>query len=157
MTFPSAFKSYIPRTHCITSHVYGVILISPDDQVVVVQGRQSGKWSFPKGHGHPSETPLNAALRELKEETGIDMSGRKPDNERHFKPTGTGVSGGTYFIFEMKDKPVLHPEDTMEVMDVMWYPRSQLDRLFGNKDVRAFCRGGFHLSSNIVATPLNGY
>jgi 8-oxo-dGTP pyrophosphatase MutT (NUDIX family) len=30
-----------------------------------------GHWAFPKGHPEPGETDLEAALRELREETGI--------------------------------------------------------------------------------------
>ena len=71
MTFPRAFQNYVPRTHCIDTHVYGAILISPEGDILVVQGRLSNKWSFPKGHGNKSETPLAAAIRELKEETGL--------------------------------------------------------------------------------------
>ena len=156
MVFPVAFKSYIPRSHCIDTHVYGVVLVSEDDEVAIVQGRQSGKWSFPKGHGHNSETPLNAALRELKEETGIDLSGRKPDNERRFKSGATG-SGGTYFIYVMKDKPTLCPEDNVEVANTMWCPRARLGHVVGNKDLRAFCRSGFHLSPSITDPSLNPY
>ncbi len=33
---------------------------------------KAGHWGFPKGHPHAGELPLNTALRELREETGID-------------------------------------------------------------------------------------
>jgi len=52
-----------------TNLVYGTIIVSPDDKFLVVKGRQTGKWSFPKGHSYLEETELECALRETYEET----------------------------------------------------------------------------------------
>jgi len=100
---------------------------------VVIRGRQSGKWSFPKGHGESSEQPLDACIRELKEETGINLKGITPDDELRFR-------AGTYFVFYMKNKPSLCPEDTKEVMDSMWVPLTRLPFLSGNMDLTTFAR-----------------
>lgn len=149
MTFPRAFQSYVPKSHCVSTQVYGAVVLSPDNCILVIQGRQSEKWSFPKGHGLSSETPLEAALRELKEETGIDLQGRKPDNERRFRSNLTG-SGGTYFIFQLEDKPEICPEDTKEVMNSMWCPSNRLPYLLGNMDLTTFCRRKYHLDTHLA-------
>lgn len=39
-------------------------------QFLLIQ-HQAGHWGFPKGHAHPQESALEAASRELTEETGI--------------------------------------------------------------------------------------
>lgn len=39
------------------------------------KNKDQGAWSIPKGEFTNEENPLNAALREFKEETGIDLSG----------------------------------------------------------------------------------
>ncbi len=36
--------------------------------------RHTDRWDLPKGHVDPNETNLECALRELKEETGIDAA-----------------------------------------------------------------------------------
>jgi predicted NUDIX family NTP pyrophosphohydrolase len=37
--------------------------------------RDAGAWSIPKGGLHPGEDPLDAAIREFKEETGFQIHG----------------------------------------------------------------------------------
>lgn len=44
------------------------------DQVLVVQRRDNGKWEPPGGVMHRSETIEAALLREVKEETGLDIA-----------------------------------------------------------------------------------
>ena len=131
MAFPRAFQSYVPRTHCVTSLVYGVILLNYYNEVVVVRGRKSGKWSFPKGHGRSRESPLDASVRELKEETGINLKGVKPDDEIRF-------NSGTYFVFIVQDRLELAPEDTHEILDSMWVSLSRIRSLTTNKDLTSF-------------------
>ena len=133
MTFPRAFQTYIPRSYCINTHVYGAILITPKRETAVIRGRKAGKWSFPKGHGSYKENPLQACIRELREETGIDFTGVQPNDEIRF-------TSGTYFVFYVPDRINLCPEDTKEVMDCMWVSLDRLHHLMGNKDLTSFCR-----------------
>lgn len=101
------------------------------NEVAIVRGRKSRKWSFPKGHGVSRESPLDASLRELKEETGIDMRGVKPDDEIRF-------NSGTYFIFIVADRLPLLAEDTEEIVESMWVSLSRISYLTTNKDLTSF-------------------
>lgn len=52
---------------------YGFVIFrikNKEVQFLLVKHKQ-GHWSFPKGHKNYGETDLDAALREVKEETGI--------------------------------------------------------------------------------------
>lgn len=40
-------------------------------EILLIQSRQGGHWSFPKGHMEPGETELDTARREVREETGL--------------------------------------------------------------------------------------
>ncbi len=53
---------------------YGIVPVYMNNgtpEFLLVRQRQ-GHWSFPKGHPEAGETPLQAALRELNEECGIN-------------------------------------------------------------------------------------
>lgn len=55
---------------------FGVIPLSKEKghwEVFVIQHHRSGYWGFPKGHAEPNETAQEAAFRELKEETNLEL------------------------------------------------------------------------------------
>ncbi|MGX8712573.1 MAG: NUDIX hydrolase [bacterium] len=47
----------------------GGIVTAPDGSMLLIQ--RNGRWDLPKGKVEPGETLLQAALREVEEETGI--------------------------------------------------------------------------------------
>ena len=53
----------------------GCIIFDPTsyDKVIVVYEKNAKFWGFPKGHLEQGETELDAALREVKEEIGLDI------------------------------------------------------------------------------------
>lgn len=53
--------------------VYEFFLVHPGGPFW--RNKDIGAWSIPKGEIGPGEQPLTAAIRELKEETGISISG----------------------------------------------------------------------------------
>lgn len=123
--FPTAFQCYRPRHH----RIYGAICVSPENTVLLVKGRRSGKWSFPKGHIEAEETTLECALRELYEETGL-----KPDQ----KPIGSyKLSVGQYFIFEFKEIETA-VRDHNEIEEAEWVHFDKLSRMNCNVDVNNF-------------------
>lgn len=60
----------------IVEHSFGIIPLKQEGDVwkVLLILHQGGRhWAFPKGHGNEGETPQQSAIRELKEETGLDI------------------------------------------------------------------------------------
>lgn len=43
-------------------------------ELLLIKNQNDGHWSFPKGHVEENETEVETALREIKEETNIDVS-----------------------------------------------------------------------------------
>lgn len=52
-------------------HSAGVVLYTGDPREYLLLHYPSGHWDFPKGHVEAGETDLQAALREVQEETAI--------------------------------------------------------------------------------------
>lgn len=68
---------FVGKIEMITEKSAGFILISNNfrnsDPSVLLLNYHSGHWDFPKGNIEINETEIQAATRELKEETGIEI------------------------------------------------------------------------------------
>ena len=54
---------------------FGVVPVQKtenDWEVFLIQHIKGRYWGFPKGHAEAGETPIESAVRELKEETNLD-------------------------------------------------------------------------------------
>src|SRR5690349_8363271 len=52
----------------------GALLVSKDGRrCLLVQQRETGKWGLPKGSRNEGERPEEGMIREVKEETGLDL------------------------------------------------------------------------------------
>lgn len=77
----------------------GLVLLHPEsDRVLLLKRADDGRWSVPGGHIENGESPLDAALREFAEETGLmppeaDQVSFLGDNRgfRHFVVASTSM------------------------------------------------------------------
>ena len=126
---PSAWAAAAHKT-------YGAIILAPteDGQIkyALVQGRYTGKWSFPKGHANEGEAPLACTLRELAEETGLETL---PEPIEYIQ-----VGYGNYHVFHLDHQPFLTPRDTNEIMDTKWVTLDEMRVLPLNADASMFTR-----------------
>lgn len=122
--FPRAFAHYKPRSH----KVFGAIVISTQNRILLVKGRKTGIWSFPKGHLKGAETSLECALREMLEETGISMNLHKNYLRRK-------LFAGEYFFYNVESEIEATPKDTTEISEAGWFSFEEISRMHGNVDV----------------------
>lgn len=101
-----------------------------ETKYALVQGRYTGKWSFPKGHSNEGEQPLECTLREVAEETGIDSL----PHPIEYKSLGYGK----YYVFILTEQPQLVPRDTKEIMDTKWVTLEEMEHMPLNADVSMF-------------------
>ena len=93
-------------------------------EVFLIQHRHGRYWGFPKGHAENNETPKEAAERELKEETNLDVIRylqTEPLMEQYqFSLDGRRIAKRVfYFIAEVSGSVELQKK---EIQDGMWVP-----------------------------------
>jgi 8-oxo-dGTP pyrophosphatase MutT (NUDIX family) len=55
----------------------GVVMLNEHGNVLLCHATETNHWDIPKGQPDPGETPLDAALRETREETGIELDAQE--------------------------------------------------------------------------------
>lgn len=106
---------------------FGVVPLSKASgqwQVFLIQHKGGRYWGFPKGHAEANELPMQAALRELKEETNLELVHllqKEPLMEQyHFMMEGRRVFKRVfYFVAEVKGTVKLQEQ---EINDGIWVP-----------------------------------
>jgi len=101
-------------------------------------------WSLPKGHIEEGETPEEAAIREVQEETGITSSITRSLGviDFWFMASGKRIHKTVHhFLFE-EVGGVLAPQES-EVDEVAWFPLAEIvDRLAYPDEKKLIARSG---------------
>jgi 8-oxo-dGTP pyrophosphatase MutT (NUDIX family) len=93
-------------------------------EVLLIQHTHSGYWSFPKGHQNEGETDAQTALREIKEETGLDVYIDESFCEAvQFSPRRGTMKTVIYFIASLKSREVIPQYE--EITDYRWVEVTQ--------------------------------
>lgn len=110
-------------------HAAGILYVAPDGDVLLLrrssnEANFSGHWALPGGGVEPGETPHDGALREAREEMGVDTktSGMKT-LDRRITPTGTAFHTFAAPVAE-KFVPKLNDEHS----GYAWAPLHQLPK-----------------------------
>ena len=130
-------------THTYTAG--GVVVNNKGEVVVVSQGGRT--WSLPKGHIEKMETPLEAATREIYEESGLsqlELVREFPSYERY----KIGKNGGedqtelrTMTLFLFKTNQVeLKPNDP-DNPEARWIPKEKVAELLTHPRDKEFFLG----------------
>ena len=91
-----------------------------DKQKVLLVKHIAGHWDFPKGHVEENETEIETAIREVKEETNIDIKIEKENRYKlEYSPKENVWKEVIYFIGEKIDGE-LKPQES-EVSNVEWF------------------------------------
>ena len=100
-------------------------MVVRDDQVIVIvpaRTRTPNVLALPKGHPDGDESPLEAAVREVREETGVEaepiekLGEIRYTYERRRGPVDKRVA---FWLFEYRSGDLHHDH---EIADVRWMP-----------------------------------
>lgn len=92
----------------------GAVVID-NDKVLIVK-HNLGHWDFPKGHMEKGETEEDTAIREVKEETNVDI---EIDNQyRHvvtYHPKENVIKDVVYFLAKPLTKHIIHQQEEVSI------------------------------------------
>lgn len=124
------FAKFRAYKHAVPT--YGAAMLSPDLlSVLLVQAwGKNAKWGFPKGKIAKDETELEAAAREVYEETGFDfMTVLDPNSEKDPVFIDSYMGGKLCRIFVIPDVPedtVFETRTRKEISNIAWVPVASL-------------------------------
>jgi 8-oxo-dGTP diphosphatase len=101
-------------------HTVAAIIRGPDNLYLIgkeVAGNHeyAGCWYIPGGHMRPGETPEQAVVREMKEETGLNIE-IEEQLEQHLHPNSDGtVSLLTWFVCRAPHARARPSDDLVEI------------------------------------------
>jgi ADP-ribose pyrophosphatase YjhB (NUDIX family) len=88
----------------------GGVLFDKNLNIVLVQ-EMDGSWSLPKGRIDEGESLLDAAIREIREETGIRSLYPIRSLGRYYRPTRKGKKRIVFMYLFMVENQPLQPKD----------------------------------------------
>lgn len=114
----------------------GGIVFNNKNQVLLTKHSQNKHWSFPKGLIDPGQTPQQAAVREVREEGGVEaeITAKIGYNKYVYTLNGEKIfKVVTYFLMKYKGGD---PKDhDWEVEEAGWYtPEDALKQLTFSQD-----------------------
>lgn len=129
---------------------FGIIPAKKNDENVwefLLIQQHEGHWGFPKGHAELGETPSQTAIRELFEETGLEISEfliTHPFSESYFFMLHGQkiVKSVDYFLAEVKGQVVLQAE---EIQTYKWVTAAEAADWITFPEAKHLCQQAFLL------------
>ncbi len=108
------------------------------DKVLVVRGwGTNAKWGFPKGKVAKDETELQAAIREVLEETGFDFSDYADESTYYIDSMAFGRLNRIFVVPGVPEDTHFETQTRKEISDMAWIPVDALPEYQKNKDRNA--------------------
>lgn len=111
----------------------GAIIVN-DKQEILLLKQTKGHYSFPKGHVELGETEIETAIREVKEETNIDIL---IDESKRYVITyqvGTDIIKDVVYFLAKPVSYKLIPQET-EVVEILWVPITDVPKYLGFENI----------------------
>jgi 8-oxo-dGTP diphosphatase len=103
-----------------------IIPLLPDGRIVLIQRSDSGKWGLPGGMVDWGEDIPTATVRELKEETGLNVKKIRRLVGVYSDPNRDPRIHSISVLVEVNADGILEPEDKLEVLQVKAFKPDEL-------------------------------
>jgi len=115
-------KEQIKNSRIKNNTSSGVVLINNQldkPELLLIKNKKSGMWGFPKGHIEDKETLIETAIREVKEEIGLEIKSleKKPSFECNYIDDNGNNKKVIYFIKKINK---IVPKLNDEIEDYVW-------------------------------------
>jgi 8-oxo-dGTP pyrophosphatase MutT (NUDIX family) len=112
----------------------GGLVVSPDDHILMIH--RKGKWDLPKGKLDPGEDMEHCAIREVKEETGIQnisidhfLCLTFHTYEEHRKKI---LKESHWYLMKAESKETLQPQVEEDISECSWVHFNEIDEHLNN-------------------------
>lgn len=124
-------------------------------------GKPSGTWALPKGLVRPGEDPAATALREVREETGVDGEIVEKLGDVRYVYTWAGdrvFKIVSFFLVRSARGRLgdLPPATAFEVAETRWLPLADAPRLLAYRGEREMAERALERLEGQTAVPSNG-
>lgn len=134
---------------------FGIIPVQKKEgawNVLLVKQHSGDHWGFPKGKPEIEENPRDAAVRELKEETGLEIANYLTPREfietYQFLRDGENVDKKvTYYLAQVKGEVVLQLE---EISGCKWVPLSEASSHITYAESKRVCQQVLKFIDNLM-------
>lgn len=140
---PPARKGGAPGSaagHRVERSAGGVVVRSSQGEPHILLIRDPyQRWGLPKGHLEGDESPEEAALREVKEETGLPSLTLGPDLgeiDWTFRREGRKVHKFCRFFLMASEEGEAHPEFAEGITECRWLPVAEATETVGYDNAR---------------------
>lgn len=105
----------------------GAIIIDGDKILILQQA--AGHWGFPKGHVENNETEVETAIREIKEETNLDVEINENYRYSETYSPAEGIEKNVIYFIAKNKGGIIKPQEE-EVKKIEWLTYEEaLERL----------------------------
>ena len=122
---------YIPVREYVTPKVdIRAVIFNEKDEVLLVREKFDGRWSMPGGWADVGYTPKEVAIKETKEETGLDVRAERllavMDKQCHAHPAGPFYIYKMFILCEILGGEF---NETFDILDKGFFPLDSLPPL----------------------------